>query len=413
MNRSARLIAALALGAIVLLAALPAWLGWRAERTYRTLLDGLATTAGVPAPAHRYQRGWLGSEIETELRIADTTLWVRLHVDHGPLAGEGLAPVMAYVRGEVRMAAPALATVPALTLEGATGLDGVTHLTLTSPAARLPTNSGEFTWGVLRANLRHERDTRRLQAQFELPSLRHDGEHAWHVDHLRLQLNLHPGKDGVPLGEAELSAASLVLADDEHVDEPRLTLTTRAEADGIALTAEAQLRAWQRHGTDAGPGRLAFTAQRLEPAAMWPLLRRAPMLARGVDGDAAPKLAPLAMQIVRRAPVIELTTLRLGDGPAALNGRGRLAFDARGLGDEVPPGRLLTRLAGEFELDLPVALAAGWWWPRVAETDARLVPPPYDRLFASAPEGYRLRATLRRGRLLVNGEPWHGPVFSP
>lgn len=413
MNRSMRVIAAFTLGAIALLVALPAWLGWRAERTYRTLLDGLASTTGMPTPFHRYQRGWLGSEIESELRIADDTLIVRLHVDHGPLAGEGLAPVMAHVRGEVRMAAPALATVPALTLEGATGLDGVTHLTLISPAARLSTNSGDFMWGVLRANLRHERDSRRLQAQFELPSLRHDGEHAWRVDNLRLQLDLHPGKDGVPLGLAELNTARLVLGDDEIIDDARLTLTTRAEADGIALTAEARLRAWRRHGTDAGPGRLAFTAQRLEPTALWPLLRLAPVLTRGVDRMAALKLAPLAMQIVRRAPVLELTTLRLGDGPAALNGRGQLAFDARNLGNEIPPGRLLARFAGELEFDVPATLAGGWLWPRVAETDTNEAPSPYDRLFTLAPEGYRLRATLKRGRLLVNGEPWHGPVFSP
>lgn len=415
LNRHGRLAGAIALGALALLAALPAWLGWRAELTYRALLDGLAATAAVSAPVHRYRRSWLHSEVESEVRAVDgTTLTVRLRLDHGPLADEGLAPVMAYVRGEVRLAAPTAAAIPPLTLEGATDLGGATRLTLTWPAARLESKTGVLAWDTLHASLRHERDTRRLLAQLETPWLQVSGERAWRADSLRLQLDLRAGKDSVPLGNIDASTARLALPDDETIDDARLTLVSRPDSDSVTLTADARLNTWRRHGLAAGPGRLTLAAQRLEPAALLSLLRLAPTLAHGMDGTAVLKLAPLVMQLARRAPAVELTTLRLGDGPTALTGRGRLAFDARGLGEEGSPGRMLTRLSGEFELALPTALANGWLWPRAGEAGARVAPPPpYDRLFTPEQDDYRLRAALKQDRLLVNGEPWHGPLPTP
>jgi len=411
MNRPIRLIAAIALGAVVLLAALPAWLGWRAERTYRALLDELAAAVDAPPPAHRYRRGWLHSDVVSELRGANSVAFtVTLRLDHGPLAHEGPAPVMARVHGEVQ---PAPAAIPPLALDGTTDLAGVTRLTLSWPGAQLALPDGELAWETLRARLRYERRTRRLQAQVEAPRLQRRGARGWQAERAWAQLDLHAGPGGAPLGSAEAGAARLALGDDEVIDDGRVMLVARPEGDSVTLTADARLRAWRRHGVAAGPGTASLAARRLEPAAWWPLLRLAPTLARGVDGATALKLAPLAMQIARRAPVVELSALRLDGNPAALDGHGRLAFNARQLGESVSPGRLLARLAGELELNLPSVLAHGWLWPRAAEAGTHTAPPPYDRLFAPQPDdGYRLHAALKQGRLLVNGVPWHGPLPS-
>ncbi len=416
MNRPARLIAALTLGAVALLAALPAWLGWRAERTYRALVDGLAAAVDAPPPVHRYRRAWLHSEAESELRAENgATLTVRLYLDHGPLAHEGLAPVMAYGRGEVQLAVPASAAIPPLTIEGTTDLGGTTRLRLSWPAARIRLKDSELAWETLHASVQHERRARRLQTQIDIPRLHTAGERGWRAEGVRLQLDLRPGTDDAPLGRADASAARLVLPDDETIEDGRLALGTRADGDQVTFTADAHVRIWRRHGVAAGPGTFALAVRRLEPAALWPLLRLTPALARGMDDAVALKLAPLAMQFARRAPDAELTALRLGDGPVALDGRGRLAFNADRLGDNVSPGRLLARLAGEFELALPTALAHGWLWAPPEDTGVRRTgpPPPYDRLFAPEQDGYRLRAALKQGRLLVNGEPWHGPLPAP
>src|SRR3989338_6227964 len=94
-----------AFGALTLLslAALPWWLGWQAEKTYRALLDELTVTTGATTAVRHYDRGWFHSEVESEIRLsgAAPAFVIQLRLDHGPLALEGLIPVMAYVRGEL------------------------------------------------------------------------------------------------------------------------------------------------------------------------------------------------------------------------------------------------------------------------------------------------------------------------
>ena len=64
-----------AFGALTLLslAALPWWLGWQAEKTYRALLDELTATTGATTAVRHYDRGWFHSEVESEIRLNDTT----------------------------------------------------------------------------------------------------------------------------------------------------------------------------------------------------------------------------------------------------------------------------------------------------------------------------------------------------
>ena len=146
---------------------------------------------------------------------------------------------------------------------------------------------------------------------------------------------------------------------------------------------------------------------------------------------AAAKLAPLAAMLARQAPEAEIVTLRLRHASGELTGHGRLLFDGRRLGANAPPGRLLTALAGELELTLPADLVRAWLVPAIrrdlatqrvdgkltATEAARLAPEakalplylaehPYARWLVPADGHYRLAASLKQGRLLINNEPW-------
>ena len=211
-----------AFGALTLLslAALPWWLGWQAEKTYRALLDELATTTGATTAVRHYDRGWLRSEVESEIRFDDTApaFVVQLHLDHGPLALEGLVPVMAYVRGELRPTELAgTAPVAPLTFEGATDLRGTTRLTFAWPAGQLPVAGGALAWQPLHGSLSIERDAQRLAWQFETPALHFTGEAGadWRIEALQLRAALHEGIAGFPLGNIAGSAARLVHAPDD------------------------------------------------------------------------------------------------------------------------------------------------------------------------------------------------------
>ncbi len=432
-----------AFGALTLLslAALPWWLGWQAEKTYRVLLDELTAATGATTAVRRYDRGWFHSEVESEIRFGDTApaFVIQLRLDHGPLALEGLVPVMAYVRGELHPAAGAARIAP-LTVEGTTDLRGTAHLVFAWPAGQLPLAGGTFAWQPLRGSLSIERDAQRLAWQFETPALHFTGETGadWRIEALQLRAALREGVAGFPLGNIAGSAARLVHTPDEVVEDGKLSVSARFGGEGLMLAVGAQLRSWKHGAETFGPGELTLEVRRLDPSALMPLLRSLPALSRPAEASAAVKLTALAVTLARKAPEAEFTALRLKKNADELTGRGRLLFDGRRLGANVPAGRLLTALSGEFELSVPVALAHAWFVPTtpgMAEVEQRMerlpmaqqdaetertddVPAPdetlsshlhghpYGRLLVPTETGYRLTASLKQGRLLINNEPW-------
>ena len=136
------------------------------------------------------------------------------------------------------------------------------------------------------------------------------------------------------------------------------------------LAVGAQLQSWKHGAETFGPGELALEVRRLDPSALMPLLRSLPALSRPAEASAATaKLTPLAIILARKAPGAEFTALRLRKDADELTGRGRLLFDGRRLGANVPAGRLLTALSGEFELSVPMTLARAWFMPTTPGTD--------------------------------------------
>ena len=483
-----------AFGALTLLslAALPWWLGWQAEKTYRALLDELATTTGATTAVRHYDRGWLRSEVESEIRFGDTApaFVVQLRLDHGPLALEGLAPVMAYVRGELRPTELAgAAPVAPLIFEGATDLRGTTRLTFAWPAGQLPVASGALAWQPLHGSLSIERDAQHLAWQLETPALHFTGEAGadWRIEALQLRAALREGIAGFPLGNIAGSAVRLAHTPDEVIEDGKLSVSAHFGGEGLMLAVGAQLRSWKHGAETFGPGELALEVRRLDPSALMPLLRSLPALSRPAEASATTaKFTPLAIMLARKAPEAEFTALRLKKDADELTGRGRLLFDGRRLGANVPAGRLLTALSGEFELSMPVALAHAWFLPTTPRTDdsrdgggratrgavaeeverrqatagmpeveqrrerlpeqsPRVTPGagtelptarqgseaerlddapapdemlsshlrghPYGRLLVPTETGYRLTASLKQGRLLINNEPWHGALL--
>lgn len=419
MIRPARIATPVALGVLavaLLLVVLPGWLGWRAEKTYRALLDEFATTTGATTTVRRYDRGWLRSEAESEIRLGAARFVVRLHLDHGPLALEGFAPIMARARGELRPTESAgMAPIAPLTLEGATDLRGATRLTLAWPAGRLALADGTLEWLPWHGRIAIEPAAQRLQIQLEAAAMHFaaaagDG---WRLEAPQLHADLHEGVGGFPLGDISASAARLVYPPHTVIDGGRVSASARLNGDGVTLAFGARLRSWKYAAGSFGPGELALEARRLEPAALLPLLRALPALLRPAEAaTAAATLTPLAALLARKAPEAEIVTLRLQHASGELTGRGRLRFDGHRLGANVAAGRLLTALGGEAELRLPASLVRAWLAPEteghIADSDLsqRLAEHPYARLLAPAETGYRLTAVLKRGQLLVNDKPW-------
>ncbi|MEK7795926.1 MAG: DUF945 family protein, partial [Pseudomonadota bacterium] len=297
-----------AFGALTLLslAALPWWLGWQAEKTYRALLDELTATTGATTAVRHYDRGWFHSEVESEIRLNDTTpaFVIQLRLDHGPLALEGLIPVMAYVRGELHPTELAgTAPVAPLIFEGATDLRGTTRLTFAWPAGQLSVAGGALAWQPLRGNLSIERDAQRLAWQLETPALHFTGEAGagWRIEALQLRAALREGIAGFPLGNIAGSAARLVHTPDDSrdgggratpgavaddvIEDGKISVSAHFGGEGLMLAVGAQLQSWKHGAETFGPGELALEVRRLDPSALMPLLRSLPALSRPAEAS--------------------------------------------------------------------------------------------------------------------------------
>lgn len=390
---------ALLLGAII--AGFPWWLGLQAEQRYRQRLEQFTATTGFPATVTRYARGWRSSEASTEIRLSPQVppLVLTHRLEHGPLlldesAAQSLVARLALLRlrGEL-YSAPAAAPVQ---LEAITDFTARWQLTVHGPGGQLAVGAQRFEWETLQGVFAGSADGD-LHTQFDLLKAGWDtAARSWRADKLRLTGEWREGEAGFPFGQIVLTAARLAYTDG-WLDDLRAEITAHAESRGATLGLAGTLRSWHHAGESFGPGTLALSARHLEPEITLALARLTPSLLRPEQaGGALAALAPLAGLLGRRSPAAELHTLQLTAAKSELRGHGRLLLDGQRLGGNARGAAVLTALRGELDILVPTPLA-------------QLIPEAH--WLTPEEDHFRLRATLARGRLLVNDEPWHGPLF--
>lgn len=483
MNRTARFVTAIAIGALLLslltLAALPYWFGLRAEKNYRALLDELALATGLPVTLKRYERGWRHSEAEADIALPDLplTLTMRHALQHGPWTESGWALLLARVSGDVRFASTANHPVPEpLTWQGDIDVRGTVRLSFDWPATQFAWAGGNLRWRPVRGSLHADRDGNRVQAELGADDLRLGD---WRAERWRARFDIRPNEAAFPLGRLDLDIGRLASPSAWEADTLQLSLSSRPTGETVALKLGGQLEKLRMAGESYGPGELAFEARNLEPVALTQFVRALPALFRT---DASVAAVPPLAALARKAPEAELVTLRLkaspesatapnrmagrtseasrasesARGPAdvpdarmlrrpgmagsgldpigdALAGRGSIVLDGRRLGATPHPARLLSALSGELTLSVSTPLLTSWSLAdnprdtgagdennndRKRRLAAQALPDylathPYARLLAAADGRYRLVASLKQGRLLVNNEPWHGLLPNP
>lgn len=430
MNRTARLVIAVAVGALLLslltLAALPYWFGYQAEKTYRALLDELTLATGLPVTLRRYERGWRHSTAEADIALPDLslTLTVRHTLEHGPWTEDGWAPLLARVSGDIGFASTASHAVPVpLTLQGDINLRGAVRLSFDWPATQLAWAGRPLQWQPLHATLHTDHDGNRIQGQIGGSALQIGDRHA---EHWRVRFDVRPNETAFPLGQLNLDIGRLTVPSFWEVDTLQLSVSSRLTGETVAFKINGQLEKLRMAEEFYGPGEFVLEARTLEPVALIQFARALPTLFR-TDATAAKLASPLAA-LARQAPVVELTMLRLRAAPDALVGKGSVVLDGRRLGPTPHPARLLSALSGDLTLSVSTPLLTSWLLTDLqddpdtndtgqkkhlaAETLPRyLAAHPYARLLVPTDGHYRLTASLKQGRLLINNEAWHGQLL--
>lgn len=468
MNRTVRLAIVTALGVALLsslaLAALPYWLGYQAEKTYRALLNDLTLTTGLPVTLKRYERGWRHSDAETDIALPalSLTLTARHALQHSPWTEHGWAPLLARVSGDIRFASTTGHPPPvALTLQGDVDLRGAVQLTFDWPATQLAWAGGNLQWQPLRATLHTDRDGNRIQGQLGGPILQFGDQHA---EHWQIQFDVRPNETAFPLGQLNLKIGRLTAAPFWEAAALQLSISSHSTGETVALKINGQLEKLRMAEDFYGPGEFTLEGRALEPLALTQFVRALPTLFHDADMT---KLVPPLTALARKMPEVKLTALHLkaatesatapagrtsdasrasksARGPAdvpdsrmprrpgmagsglypigdALTGRGSLVLDGRRLGATPHPARLLRAFNGELTVSVSAPLLTSWLLADTETDDSdrketlpdSIAANPYARLFTPTKTGYGLSMTLKRGQLLINNKPWHGPLPIP
>jgi len=313
-------------------------------------------------------------------------------------------------------------------------------------------------WDGLRGEIRFDRDWNNLQTELHAPGLRltADKTDLLRFDELRLTSNLKQGVAGLYLGHSELIVGKLVV---RHPAQPgplelrNLRADSQTRAGGpetIDVRIRYRLQEIHFNGTRLGPGELLLEFRRLDAAALQAYEKKLRKLAR--EGKPPEQISMIVLGeslkllgvLARRSPELEVMRVSLQSDRGELTGRAKLAIDGARANIADNPLLLLTALHGNADVRVPAGYIRPLLEPiirqdieslgrarRIGREDMKAMSPeqlgtiitnalphylsrhPLTRHLVSDGENYRLQATLRRGELLINGQPWSGGTPLP
>lgn len=448
-------------------AALPWWFGLETEKAFRALLKAGDERSGLSTEIVRYQRGWLSASAETLLR--HPTLPLALHarhdIHHGPLPlGKGSMGLQ-LTRVESRLSLQTsearlreeIDSLPPIQAITTVDLDGRGVMHLEQPAWTRP-GAPTLTWDGLRGEIRFDRDWKNLQSDVRMPGARLSVERVdvMRIDNIHLTSNLRQGAAGIYLGDNALTLERFTLRPPSRampVELHGLSASSQTRASGpdtIDITVRYTLREARLEGERHGPGELLFELRRLDAAALHKFEKQMQQTARqGVPLEQASlmmvgKSLELLGVLARRSPEFEIKRLSLHSERGELTGRAKLVIDGSRSNIAENPLLLLTAVRGDAELHVPAGYVRPLLAPiirqdfealgrarRVGREDVKslslerlntiidqamphyLARHPLTRYLVADGQHFRLQATLQRGELLINGQPWSGGAPLP
>jgi len=448
-------------------AVLPWWFGLETEKAFRALVKAGDEQSGLSTEIVRYQRGWLSASAETVLRhpTLPLTLQARHDIHHGPLPlGEGpmglqLTRVVSRLNLQTSDARlhEEVSRLPAIRAVTTVGLDGRGVMRLEQPAWTRP-GAPTLTWDGLSGEVHFDRDWKNLQSDVRMPGARLSVERVdvMRIDNIRLASNLRQGAAGIYLGDYTLTLERFTLrppSQRQPVELHGLLASSQTRASGpdtIDITVRYTLREARLEGGRHGPSELLFELRRLDAAALRQFEKQMQQTARqGAPLEQASlmmvgKSLELLGVLARRSPEFEIKRLSLHSDRGELTGRAKLVVDGSRANIAENPLLLLTAVRGDAELHVPAGYVRPLLAPiirqdfealgrtrRVGREEVKSLSPerlntiideamphylarhPLTRYLVADGQHFRLQATLQRGELRINGQPWSGGAPLP
>jgi uncharacterized protein YdgA (DUF945 family) len=446
-------VAGVLIGALLLA---PYWLGMKGEQVFAERLQALADQGGMQVARNDYERGWFSSHAQTLLRVPGLPVEIsaRHAIHHGPFTvgrwfeGEfDAAPKQAHIdtHGELTLSAADAAAASALpfTVNTVIDLDGTAHAHLSSPALSHATPAGKLEWRGLEGDIHFDATARWVRSEVRAPGLTLA---AVEVNRIAFRSDLREGVAGHYLGKTTLDVSDIAVAPLFRAQRLKVAGDSSAQGETLNLRIAYEAPDVQIAGQQHGPTRLVVEARKLDAA----VLARFQDELRALQGGDRPaeqlglmqmgKLLQLVGELSKKAPEIEITDLGFRVGGEEVRGKAKLVLDGSKSNIAENPLLMLTALAGDVDVSLPVALVKPMLLPLLQadledyrrrgllkKTEAEQLTPQHlsailDRAYPMYlarneftrrfdVDGNRLRlgATLRRGQITVNGEPFSLP----
>ncbi len=462
------------LGAVLVLlvavgAAAPFWFGMQAEDAYNNLVGQMAQTSSASINTKHYERGWLRSTAETTVALPGVPMNVSLTHDiaHGPLAIDRLlqgeltvTPALAFVSSHAtltpRPGASAdaikdfIKALPPITAQTVFNLGGGAEMEIAVPPSRRKQKDGDtVNWRGMTGTIVFQEGAQQINAQLHSAGLSipsKSGEFT--LDQIRFNSDTTGGKAGFMFGKSSLHVASITMGPDIGVKGLRLTTVAKPVGPNVNTTVNYQVKDIQVANNHYGPGQLTIVLRKLDAAALRQYEQAVNgIIKRGLPTEQAAMMrAAETMKLIanlsKKAPELEVTNLSFKSSEGELTGTAKVVLDGSNLNVAENTMLLLRALQGDAELSIPPSMVKAILTPRIrqdienykrrgllsAQDMAKVTPEVMSRIVDEAypsylsrnaftklliPAGshYKISASFKEGRFLVNNKPVRQPLL--
>ena len=451
MKKSSVIVGSVALALVCALLALPYGFGIKTESTFNERLDALANKSGLQLSLSQFKRGWLSSHAETVWRVPGAPIEITaLHtIHHGPFAFErwwqgdfDATPMQARIEthATLKIQASDGATSPTFSIDTTIALNGAGYSRIQSPALKHQTQDGNTVeWQGLQGNVRFDSGARHVRTDLRAPRFVYA---TGSITDIRFHADLREGVAGHYLGKTTLDIDAIAFAPLLQLKKMRIASDSIAYGENLAINVSYDVAEMQVADNRYGPLRLALEIRKLDAEVLARFqddvhaLQRSGRPAEQLGLMQLGKLLQLVGQLAKKAPELEVTELRLRIGGDEIVAKAKFVLDGSKTNLAENPLLILTTLAGDAEISLPPSILKPILLPLLQadmetyrrrgllkKTGAVQLSPAqlsvildqalplylprheFTRHLVADGNRYRLNASLRRGQVLVNGEP--------
>ena len=306
----------------------PGLIGFKAQSEYQEIISGMQQ-AGIEVTGSDYQRGWFGSQAETEFKLnlppdaAAAELKISMHSDivHGPLSPDGglaLASIGTYFKTDGKALFPEEENK---ILNTRIGMDGNGKTLITIPALKFVGEPGrpEIQLSGADGELVFDTGFTQLDIDLTIPELwlgGADGE-SFRVTGVTLGSKFKAGTSGLRLGNGKLGIKQIDFVNPKNgvavkIDAINLYGDTREDGDNLAFTANYSIDAIAVNDAGYGPAEISLEFENI-PATV------AARLQKGIREVRSKKLS-------QEQQGMAMMSLLMGAGPELLKANPRLAI---------------------------------------------------------------------------------------